>query len=198
MVVRDLQLFFAAVIVLCLIILWRWWYSSPLGPGGRNTYGITNITWFDGNTPPLGLPSYSDSKEIWSKGLVLTLDRSPPNITNETQKATFSLKSGKGFYGVQNKIFATDTDNPLTDQNITDIYEEVLKNINNTLVGEINPANPSVKLYVSPDNDPPARKNNTNTSLFENSWSINMMTQQNIFGGTETTATLTLSSSTSQ
>jgi len=34
-----------AVIVLCLIFIAYWWYQSQYGPGGKNKYGVTQLTW---------------------------------------------------------------------------------------------------------------------------------------------------------
>lgn len=39
-----------AVIIICLIVLAYWWYQSPYGPGGENTYGIIQVSWTNSAT----------------------------------------------------------------------------------------------------------------------------------------------------
>lgn len=47
---KTRQQLLIAVIVLCLIAVAYWWYQSPYGPGGRNKYGIIQVSWTNTTT----------------------------------------------------------------------------------------------------------------------------------------------------
>jgi hypothetical protein len=62
---KTRQQLLLAVIVVCLIAIAYWWYQSQYGPGGRNKYGIIQVSWKNSSTAA----GFGD--------LVFALDRSP-------------------------------------------------------------------------------------------------------------------------
>ena len=55
----------SAVIITCLVIIALWWYQSPIGPGGRNKYGIIRVSWIN------------DERVAGAGDLVIALSRTP-------------------------------------------------------------------------------------------------------------------------
>lgn len=61
---KTRQQLLLTVVIVCVIILALWWYRSPFGPGGKNKYGVIQVSWTSSASPATG-------------DLVLGVDRSP-------------------------------------------------------------------------------------------------------------------------